>query len=114
MEKDKILEQLVAIVAEMRELCAVVRQNTVLAKNNGLLLKRHTERMSALLLENRVEKLPDVVEENSLLVEQNMILIEQRESDIKTLLRLQEKLDATHVRHPEVAHEAGRPQTAAG
>jgi hypothetical protein len=33
MEKDKILEQLVAIVAEMQELCAVLRQNTVLSKD---------------------------------------------------------------------------------
>jgi hypothetical protein len=32
MEKDKILEQLVAIVAEMRELCAVFRQNAVPSK----------------------------------------------------------------------------------
>jgi hypothetical protein len=40
-----------AIVAEMRELCAVLRQNALLTKNNGLLLKRHTARMNALLLD---------------------------------------------------------------
>jgi hypothetical protein len=49
MEKDKILEQLVAIVAELRELCTILRQNAVLTKTNGLLLKRHTARMNALL-----------------------------------------------------------------
>jgi hypothetical protein len=106
MEKDKILEQLVAIVAEMRELCAVLRQNTVLTKNNRLLLKRHTDRMNALLLEHGIEKLPDVVEENALLIEQNVILSEQRESDVKSLLRLQEKLDAIQARYPEAGHEA--------
>jgi hypothetical protein len=112
MEKDKILEQLVAIVAEMRELCAVLRQNTVLSKNTGLLLKRHTERMNALLLEHGIEKMPDVVEENALLVEQNVILVEQRENDVKSLLRLQEKLDAIHARHPETANQAGGAKAA--
>jgi hypothetical protein len=112
MEQEKILEQLVAIVAEMRELCAVLRQNTVLSKNTGLLLKRHTERMNALLLEHGIEKLPDVVEENALLIEQNVILVEQRENDIKSLLRLQEKLDAIHARCPEVGHEAGAAKAA--
>jgi hypothetical protein len=112
MEKDKILEQLVAIVAEMRELCAVLRQNTVLSKNTGLLLKRHTERMNALLLEHGIENMPDVVEENALLVEQNVILVEQRENDVKSLLRLQEKLDAIHARHPETANQAGGAKAA--
>jgi hypothetical protein len=32
MGNDKNIEQLVAVVDEMRELCAVIRQNTVLAK----------------------------------------------------------------------------------
>ena len=101
MGRDKILEQLVAIVGEMHELCAVLRQNAVLSKNNGLLLKRHTARMNALLLEHGIEKLPDVVQENALLIEQNVILTEQRESDIKSLLRLQEKLDAINSTHSE-------------
>jgi sulfite reductase beta subunit-like hemoprotein len=106
MGQDKILEQLVAIVAEMRELCAVLRQNTVLTKTNGLLLKRHTARMNALLCEHGVEKLADLVEENALLVEQNVILLEQRETDIKSLLRLQEKLDAIQARHAGAGHES--------
>jgi hypothetical protein len=72
MEKDKLLEQLGLIVVEMRELYAVVRQNSVLSKNTGLLLKRHTERMNVLLPEHGIEKLPDVVEENALLLEQNV------------------------------------------
>jgi sulfite reductase beta subunit-like hemoprotein len=105
MEKDKILEQLVAIVAELRELCAVIRQNAVLTKNNGLLLKRQSARMNALLLQQGIESLPDVVEENALLVEQNVILIEQRECDIKSLMRLQQKLDAMHAGHAELARK---------
>jgi hypothetical protein len=56
---------------------------------------------NAILLEHGIEKLPDVVEENALLIEQNVILVEQRENDIKSLLRLQEKLDAIHARYPE-------------
>jgi sulfite reductase beta subunit-like hemoprotein len=110
MGKDKILDQLVAIVAEMRELCAVLRQNTALTKTNGLLLKRHTARMNALLCEQGIESLPDLVEENALLVEQNVILLEQRDTDIKSLLRLQEKLDAvhaSHARHESSAAKAG-------
>ena len=112
MDNEKIFEQLVAIVAEMRELCAVLRQNAVLSRNTGLLLKRHTARMNALLLEHGIEKLPEVVEENALLIEQNVILIEQRESDIKSLLRLQEKLDAIRAHHPDVADEANAAQAA--
>ena len=99
MGKDKIIEQLVAVVAEMQEICAVLRQNAVLAKNNGLLLKRHTARMHALLVEHGIEKLSDVIEENALLVEQNALLVEQRETDIKSLLRLEEKLDAIQASH---------------
>lgn len=114
MENDKILEQLVAIVAEMRELCAVLRQNAVLSRNTGLLLKRHTARMNALLLEYGIEKLPEVVEENALLVEQNVILIEQRESDIKSLLRLQKQLDAINASHLAVGHQASAAQAADG
>jgi hypothetical protein len=113
MEEDKILAQLVAIAAEMRELCAVLRQNSVLSKNTGLLLKRHTQRMNTLLLEHGIEKLPDVVEENALLVEQNVILMEQRESDVKSLLRLQERLDAIYARNPEAANQAGVAKAAA-
>jgi len=113
-EKDKILAQLAAIVDELRDLCAVLRQNAVLSKNSALLLKRHTARMNALLLEHGIEKLPDVVEENSLLVEQNVILLEQRETDLKTLLRLQEKLDAIHASHTEAGHKSGAAQVAGG
>jgi hypothetical protein len=114
MGKDKILEQLVAIVAEMRELCAVLRQNAVLTKTNGLLLKRHTVRMNALLCEHGIDKLPDLIEENALLVEQNVILLEQRETDIKSLLRLQEKLDAIHASHADAGHESSAAQAAGG
>lgn len=96
MVKDKLLEQLVAVVAELQEICAVLRQNTVLSKNNGLLLKRHTARINGLLLEHGIEKLHDVVEENALLVEQNVILMEERASHFKSLRRLQEKLDELH------------------
>jgi hypothetical protein len=114
MGKDKILEQLVAIVAEMRELCAVLRQNTVLTKTNGLLLKRHTATMNALLCEQGIERLPDLVEENALLVEQNVILLEQRETDIKSLLRLQEKLDAVHASHADSPHESSAAKAGGG
>jgi sulfite reductase beta subunit-like hemoprotein len=114
MGKDKVLEQLVAIVAEMRELCAVLRQNTVLTKTNGLLLKRHTARMNALLCNQGIEKLPDLIEENALLVEQNVILVEQRETDIKSLLRLQEKLDAIHASHADAGRESSAAQAAGG
>jgi hypothetical protein len=72
----------------------------------------HTERMNALLLEHGIEKMPDVVEENALLVEQNVILVEQRENDIKSSLRLQEKLDAIHARHPETANQGGGAKAA--
>jgi hypothetical protein len=54
----------------------------------------------------------DVVEENALLVEQNVILMEQRESDIKSPFRIQEKLDAIHVSHPDTASEADAVQAA--
>jgi hypothetical protein len=114
MGKDKILEQLVAIVAEMQEICAVLRQNAGLAKNNGLLLKRHTARMNELLLEHGIGKLSDVIEENALLVEQNVILVEQRETDMKSLLRLQEKLDAIQASHADSGQESTAGQTAGG
>ena len=55
MGKDKVLEQLVAIVAEMQEICAVLRQNAILAQNNGLLLRHHTARMNALLLKHGID-----------------------------------------------------------
>jgi sulfite reductase beta subunit-like hemoprotein len=114
MGKDKILEQLVAIAAEMRELCAVLRQNTVLTKTNGLLLKRHIARMNTLLYEQGIEKLPDLIEENELLVEQNVILLEQRENDIKSLLNLQHKLDAIHATHADAGHESSAAQAGGG
>ncbi len=63
--------------------------------------------MNALLLEHGIAPLPDVVEESALLVEQNVILIEQRETDIKSLLRLQEKLDSLHASRPDVGQEVG-------
>jgi hypothetical protein len=110
MGNDKFVEQLVAVVDEMRELCAVIRQNTVLAKNTAILLKRHTGRMNALLLEHGIEKLPDVVEENGLLVEQNVILLEQRERDVKSLLRLEQKLNEIQANRAstEQARSAGQ------
>jgi hypothetical protein len=112
MGNDKIIEQLVAVVDEMRELCAVIRQNTVLAKNNAVLLKRHTGRMNALLLEHGIEKLPDVVEENGLLVEQNVILLEQREQDVKSLLRLEQKLNEIQANHPDAGSGRSTAQAA--
>jgi hypothetical protein len=47
-------------------------------------------------------------------IEQNVILMEQRESDVKSLLRLQARLDAIHARNPEAANEAGAAQAAGG
>jgi hypothetical protein len=70
--------------------------------------------MNTLLLERGIAKLPDVVEENALLIEQNVILIEQRESDVKSLLLLQEKLDAIQVRYGEAAHKADAARAAGG
>jgi hypothetical protein len=112
-DKDKVFIQLVAISHELTELCAVLKQNAILSKNTGVLLKRHTARMNALLLEHGIEKLPDVVEENSLLVEQNVILLEQRETDLKALQRLQEKLDAIHASYTDTGHKSGATQVAA-
>jgi hypothetical protein len=112
MGNDKIIEQLVAVVDEMRELCAVIRQNIVLAKNNAVLLKRHTGRMNALLLEHGIEKLPDVVEENGLLVEQNVILLEQREQAVKSLLRLEQKLNEIQANHPDAGSGRSTAQAA--
>ena len=40
-----------------------------------------------------------MIGENVLLVEQNAILIEQRDYDVKSLLRLQEKLDELPAAH---------------
>jgi hypothetical protein len=90
----------------MQEICAVLRQNAVLAKNNGLLLKRHTARMNALLVEHGIEKLSDVIEENALLVEQNVIL------DIKSLLRLEQKLNEIQAGHRDVEHGSSTTQAA--
>jgi hypothetical protein len=70
--------------------------------------------MNALLLEHGIEKLSDVIEENALLVEQNVILIEQRETDIESLLRLQEKLDVIHASHADAGDESGGAQAAGG
>ncbi len=61
------------------------------------MLKRHITRVNTLLVEHGIEKLADVIEENALLLEQNTILLEQRETDIESLLRLQEQLDAFNV-----------------
>jgi hypothetical protein len=113
MGKDKVLEQLVAVVDELRELCAVIRQNTVLAKNNAVLLKRHTERMSTLLLQQGIDKVPDVIEENALLVDQNVILLEQREQDVKSLLRLEQKLSEIQASHRDAGHGHNTEQMAA-
>jgi hypothetical protein len=44
-----------------------------------------------------------VIEENALLVEQNALLVEQRETDIKSLLRLEAKLDAIQASHADAA-----------
>jgi sulfite reductase beta subunit-like hemoprotein len=106
--------QLVAISDELTKLCAVLKQNAMLSKNTGVLLKRQTARMNALLLEHGIEKLPDVVEENALLVEQNIILLDQRETDLKTLLRLQEKLDAIHASYTDAGHKSSTAQAGAG
>jgi hypothetical protein len=68
--------------------------------------------VNTLLLEHGIESLPDVVEENALLVEQNVILLEQRESDIRSLLRLQQTLDATRGSHPAADREVGAAEAA--
>ncbi len=94
MEQDQLHQQLASIVSELQELCAVVRQSTTLSKNTALLLKRHTLRLNAVVVQHGIEECTEIVEENVLLVEQNAILVEQRECDVKSLLRLQEKLDA--------------------
>jgi hypothetical protein len=70
--------------------------------------------MNALLLEHGIETLPDIIEENALLVEQNVILVEQRESDIKNLLRLQEKLDEIQRHHADAGHESSAPKAVGG
>ena len=55
MGNDKLHQQLAAIVGELQELCAVVRQNTVLSKNSALLLKRHSVTLKDLLVEHGIE-----------------------------------------------------------
>jgi hypothetical protein len=72
MGKDKILEQLVAIVAELRE--------------------------------------TDLIEETALIVEQNVILLERRETDVRSLLPMQEKLDGIQARDAEACHQYGAAQ----
>jgi hypothetical protein len=68
--------------------------------------------MNALLLEHGIEKLPDVVEENGLLVEQNVILLEQREQDVKSLLRLEQKLNEIQANHPDAGSGRSTAQAA--
>jgi hypothetical protein len=110
METDKILVQLVALLGEVQEISCVLRQNVTLSKNTGILLKRHSEKMNALLLQQGVETLPAVLEENSLLVDQNLILIEQREIDLQALQLLHAKLDALRADNPEHGHKARAAQ----
>jgi hypothetical protein len=55
-----------------------------------------------------------VIEENALLVEQNVILLEQREQDVKSLLRLEQKLNEIQATHAEAGHKSPRAQAAGG
>jgi hypothetical protein len=70
--------------------------------------------MNSLLCEHGIEKLPYLIEENALLFEQNLILLEQRETDLQSLLRPQEKLDAIHTSHGGAGHESSAAQAGGG